>query len=175
MLADTCWITCQSSGADKPTPWREISTLDHDLEQVRAAYVAERQKLLQWQEAQVEVARARIRSREGFSTLSSDQSHKVLRPLALALTDTTSEAVAPKLTELKDPFLLGLERAEERANNLLDEILSEGKESLVVRINLSASIRNREISSLAEIEGLVEEIRNQLTPPVNAGKRLRII
>ena len=156
-------------------PWRDIAHLDDDLQQARAAYVAERQKLLQWQESQAEVARSRIKSRTGFSTLTSDHAFDVLRPLTEALTDTTPEAVAPVLTALKDPFLLRLHRAQEKANERLDELLSAGEKPLIVRCDLTATTRNREITTLADIDGLVEEIRNRLTPLVKDNKRVRLV
>lgn len=156
-------------------PWRDIAVLDDDLEQARAAYVAERQKLLQWQESQAEVARARIKARDGFSTLTGDQSHRVLRPLAEALTDTTAEAIAPELAALKDPFSLRLQRAEDEANGRLDEMLSEGEKPLIVRCNLSESLRNREITTEADIDALVMEIRERLLPLVKDEKRVRLV
>ena len=156
-------------------PWREISSLDDDLQQARDAYRCERQKLLQWQERQAEVIRARIKARSGFSTLTGQQSHQVLRPLTEALTETTPEAVAPALIALKEPFLLRLQRAEEEANSRLDELLSVGEEPLIVCCNLSTTIRNREITTTADIDGLVEEIRNRLTPLVDDKKRIRLV
>lgn len=160
-------------GLDKP--WREIASLDDDLQQARDAYVSVRQKLLQWQEGEAEAARLRIKVRTGFSTLTGDQSHHVLRPLTEALTDTTPEAVAPVLVVLEDPFLLRLQHAEEEANSRLDELLSAGDEPLIVRCDLSATIRNREITTVADIDGLVEEIRDRLTPLVQDKKRVRLV
>ena len=107
-------------------PWRDIGALDADLTEIRARYVAERQRLLQWQEQQAEAARGRVKARDGFSTLTADQAHSVLPPLTGAVTDTTAEAIAPPLTALEDPFRLALQRAEDQANDLLDEILSDG-------------------------------------------------
>ena len=160
---------------DLDKPWRDIASLDDDLDQARNAYMSERKKLLQWQESQAEVARTRIKARTGFATLTGDQSHHVLRPLTEALTDTTAEAVAPTLVQLKDPFLLRLQKAEEEANGRLDELLSEGEKPLIVRCNLSATIRNREITTAADIDGLVEEIRTRLTPLVEDNKRVRLV
>ena len=62
-------------------PWREIGSIAADLEAIRAAYVAERERLLRWQEQLAEQARGRVKARDGFSTLTADQAHHVLRPL----------------------------------------------------------------------------------------------
>jgi len=154
-------------------PWRDIATLEKDLAAVRAAYTTERQRLLEWQEQQTDQARGRIKTREGFSILTSDQSHKVLRPIALAVTNTTAEAVAPPLKALKDAFRLALQNAEEQANETLDEILSEGEKPLIVKVDLS--IRNREVTTEAEVDTLVEEIRKRLLEQVKSGARVRIL
>ena len=62
-------------------PWLDIGALGPDLDEIRACYRSERQRLLQWQEQQAEAARGRVRARTGFSTLTADQAHQ--RPAAL--------------------------------------------------------------------------------------------
>lgn len=59
--------------------WVEIQAIDDSLAVVRARYISERQRLLAWQGHQVGQT-ARIKGRNGFSTLTSDQSYRVLRP-----------------------------------------------------------------------------------------------
>ena len=115
--------------------------------------------------------------REGFATLTGEQSHRVLRPLSEALTDTTADAVAPSLVALKDPFLLLLRRAEDKADEILDEFLSQSgpvdKPKRVVR-RVSLGLRNRELESEAEVDQLVAEIREKLMEHVVAGVRVRL-
>ena len=154
-------------------PWREIGAIASDLKVVRDAYVAERARLLRWQEQLVEQARGRVKAREGFGTLTADQAHKVLRPLNDAVTNTTAEAVAPTLTALKEPFEAALERAEDEANERLDGILSEGSRPIIVKVDLG--IRNREVGTEAEVEALVANIRERLLEQVRAGQRVRIV
>jgi hypothetical protein len=154
-------------------PWLDIGALDPDLAEIRACYGAERQRLLQWQEQQAEAARGRVRARDGFSTLTADQAHSVLRPFTGAVTDTTAEAVAPPLTALADPFTLALQRAESQANDLLDEILSAGNRPLIARVDLQ--LRNREVVTEADVQALVEEIRGRLLERVRAGARVRLL
>lgn len=154
-------------------PWREIHTLDEDLDLIREAYANERRQLLEWQEGEAERVRKRVRGREGFSTLTADQSHNVLRPIALAVTETDDEAIAPPLTELRDPFLLRLGRAEDTANEQLDQFLSEGDRPLIAPVELS--LRNREVRTQEEVEALVKEIREKLLEQVRSGMRVRIL
>lgn len=154
-------------------PWRNIAVLDEDLDLLRQAYTTERQRLLEWQEQEAEQRRSRVKAREGFSILTADQSHHVLRPLSAAVTATTPEAIAPPLEALKDPFQLALSRAEERANQLLDEILSEGSRPLIVRIDLA--LRNREIRDEADVEALLSDIRQRLMEQVETGARIRLL
>jgi hypothetical protein len=97
----------------------------------------------------------------------------VLRPIVLAMTSTTAEAVAPTPAALKDPFRLALQSAEEEANETLDQILSEGTRPLIVKVDLS--LRNREITTEVEVNTLVEEIRRRLLEQVHAGARVRLL
>jgi hypothetical protein len=97
----------------------------------------------------------------------------VLLPFATAATDTTPEAIAPPLTALKDPFTLTLQRAEERANDLLDRILSEDGQPTIERVDLQ--LRNRELATESDLEALVAEIRERLLPHLDAGARVRLL
>ena len=156
-------------------PWNDISALDDDLEQGRVAYVAERTKLLEWQETGAERTRARLKGRRGFSTLNADEAHSVLRPISDAQTNTSEDAVAPELKSLKDPFVLALQRAEERANELLDEILAGKDNPVVVRCPIAGELRHREITSEADVDALVDEIRDRLLPLVRDDKHVRLV
>jgi hypothetical protein len=154
-------------------PWREIVSLEPDLGRLRAAYVAERQRLLAWQNQQCEQARAAIKARAGFSTLTADQAHRVLRPIAEAMANTSPEAVAPRLAALKDPFLIVLHRAETEANERLDEILSEGDKPLIQRVDLN--LRNRELAREEDIQALLDEIEKRLRAALAGGARVRLV
>ncbi|MFL4905933.1 BREX system P-loop protein BrxC [Streptomyces sp. MMS24-I2-30] len=154
-------------------PWRDIGALDEDLAEIHNCYLAERQRLLQWQEQEAEAARTRVKARDGFSTLTGEQAHRVLRPFVSAVTDTTAEAIAPPLVSLNDPFVLALQRAEDQANDLLDEILSEGEKPLIARVDLH--LRNREVSTETDVQALVDEIKERLLEHVRAGARVRLL
>jgi hypothetical protein len=158
-------------GLDRP--WRDIAGLAHDLDQIRECYQSERKKLLEWQESRAEQVRMSIKRRSGFSTLSADRAHAVLRPLTTAVTNTSAEAVAPTLLDLKDPFLLALNRAESAANEALDRVLSEGSEVPIQTVNLE--LRHREIKTAADVEALVDEIRTRLMEQIQAGTRIRLL
>lgn len=156
-----------------PRPWREIASLDDDLSEVRATYISVRQDLLARQEDRADQARARIKAREGFSTLSGDQSHQVLRPLSVCLTNTSAEAISPSLSALKDPFDVALRKAEEEANLRLDQLLSEGDKPVIRRFDLG-QLRNRELSSKADVEAFLDDLRGKLLSEIEAGSKLRL-
>jgi hypothetical protein len=154
-------------------PWRGIQALQDDLAEVRRCYEAERQRLLERQEQQAEAARARVKGRQGFSTLTADQSHRVLRPLATATTNTTAQAIAPPLDALQAPFAQALERAEEHANEELDKLLSQGDKPVIRRVDLR--LQNREVATEADVDALVDEIKNRLLEHIRAGGRVRLL
>jgi len=154
-------------------PWRDLGGIADDLAAIRSAYVAERKRLLEEQEANTEHARQAVKRRDGFSTLTADQAHEVLRPFAAVVADTTPEAVAPGLVPLRDAFEIRLRRAMDDANASLDGILSAGARRLVRAHDLR--LANREVASEADVEALVAEIREQLLALVRAGSRVRIV
>ena len=152
-------------------PWIDIAGLDADLAALRAAYGAERAKILAWQEHETEQRRASVKRRPGFSTLSAKQTNAVLRPFALAESNTTADALHPRLAALRDPFLIALGRAEEEANDLLDALLSEG-ETIVERIDLGLS--NRELATVEDVKALLSELEERLLARIEKGVRLRL-
>jgi hypothetical protein len=129
--------------------------------------------LLQWQERQAEAARLRIKGRDGFSTLTADQAHGVLRSLEQAISNTDAEAVAPTLAQLRDPFQVCLSRTEDEANDRLDAILSEGRRVVIKSVDLA--LHNRELTTEADVDALVSEIRGQLLEQIRAGVHVRLL
>lgn len=154
-------------------PWRDIAALAEDLQEIRAAYFAERTRLIQWQEQAAEGARVRLKGRRGFSTLTADQAHRVLRPLEQAVSDTDAEAIAPTLADLWDPFQVRLRRAEDEANHTLDRILSEGQQTFIRSLDLD--LHNREVATEEEVDALLAEIRARLLEQIRAGTRVRLV
>ena len=64
-------------------------------------------------------------------------------------------------------------RAEEEANDRLDQLLSEDEKPLIVKIDLS--LRNREVSNEAELDALLDEIRKRLLKQIESGARIRLV
>lgn len=153
-------------------PWREIGDLDQAVADIRAAYRSERANLLRLQEEALEAARARVKRREGFSMLTADQAHQVLRPLTEAATTTDEESIAPTLVQLRDTFTLALTNAEDQANEILDRQLSEGEKPLIVRLDLG--LKNRELTTEAEVDALLAEVRAKLLEKIREGARVRL-
>lgn len=169
-------ITTQLASA---TPWRGIETIEDAVTDVTNAYESERTRLLEKQQEEAEAARLRLSQRRDFGTLSSDDQHKVMRPITEALSDTTPSAIAPPLIDLRDGFRRRLQAAEDRGNELLDQILGAGSGGgggggpFVIPVDLR--LRNREIGSEAEVDALCEEIRTRLLEHVEPGTRVRIL
>ena len=158
-----------------PEPWRGLTDLEGDLEEIRIAYRSERSKLLQEQEQRLEASRQKVRGCRDFSTLGADQSHEVLRPFASCATSTDEEAIAPSLIDLKDPFVARLQRAEKEAMDTLDRVLlSSGKKTQLTR-TVDLELRNRELSSEEDVKALAREIEERLLPLVQNDGRVRIL
>jgi hypothetical protein len=154
-------------------PWSDAAALDSDLTKLREAYVERRRSLLQEQERAAENVRRAIKARDGFATLTADQSHHVLRPITESLTNSDEAAVSPPLIQLRDGYLQALGKAEEDANARLDAILSQGKEPMIRKVE--HQLRNREIRDVAELEAVLEELRTRISEQLKAGGRVRLV
>lgn len=153
-------------------PWREVSALDGDLRLLRDAYTAERRRLLQWQEQEAERARAAIKTQPGFSTLTSEQSHRVLRPFAAALTTTGVDAIAPSLRELFETFKLPSSAPPPRLRSTSSASSASARARSFVPVELN--LRNRRVATEADVEALLAEIRETLLAQLRAGTRVRL-
>lgn len=158
---------------DSNHPWRGINELHDDLESIRRCYKAEREKLIEEQQLAADAARGRIRHRDGFSTLTAEQAHHVVTLILQTITPTSADVVTPPLIELRDRFSLALQRAEDDANERLDDILSEGEKPSITPVDLK--LRNREVLTEADIDALVEDIKKRLHEHIQAGVRVRIV
>lgn len=154
-------------------PWRDIVALEPAIERVESDYHAERQRLLELQTLHCDQARARVKGRDGFSTLTNDQSHHVLRPITEAMTPTSADAIAPSLEALDGSFQIGLQRAETLANERLDELLSEGDRPIIQRVDLG--LRNRELERPEDVRALLDELEKRLMALIDKGARVRLL
>ncbi len=159
-------------------PWQALATLDVEVNDVRAAYRSAREALLTSLEDNAEQVRIRVKGQDGFSTLTGEQSHHVLRPIAVAVPTTSAEAVAPTLTALRDSALLALQRAEEEALARLREltappIVEPPGEPTNVPVRV-AGPRGRVVRTEAEVEQVVGDLRAKLLVVVRGGKVARI-
>lgn len=153
-------------------PWRDVGTLAPLAEAIVVRYVEARRSLITLQSAQADASRAKIKARDGFELLSGDQSHHVLRPLTEVLFDTTSEAVAPTLSEMRDRFPRKLKDAEDEANDRLDEALEKLREKKIVKVD--ARLHGRELETREQLKVLLDELEERIAPHLDKGKRVRI-
>ena len=153
-------------------PWKDAGSLVPALDNIRARYVEVRQGIIQRQALEAEEIRSRIKTRPGFAQLDVDAAHRVLRPIAEAMVDTTPEAVAPTLVELRDRFAARIRQAEDASNDRLDDELSRKTETQVVRVD--TRIRGMEITNRDQLHSLFEELEEQIGPHLDRGARVRI-
>ena len=154
-------------------PWRSLPEIVGILDAIDKGYTAARRALLGSQEHDAEAAKDRVKSRHGFERLDTDAVHRVLRPLSQAIWDTTDDAVAPSLAQLRDQFPARLRAAEEESNELLDRELEKLDEQVVVKVPLS--LRGRELTEPDQLDALLGEIRDRALPLLRDGKRVRFV
>ena len=154
-------------------PWRGVAALDADVEAVITAYRDARRSILVHQEAAVEAARARIRLRDGYATLDRDKANHVMRPFHDVVASTDENAVSPALAALRDAFDRALPIAEEAANDRLDAVLSEGDRTPVRKV--MHHLTGREISSVDELDRVLDEVRARVGEELRTGHKVRLV
>lgn len=159
-------------------PWSDAMPLGPALDRIKERYTEVRGGLLNRQNVEAQAALGRLKTRTGFARLDADQAHRVLRPITEALVDTTADAVSPTLVELRDGFVTRIQNGEETANDRLDEELSKlhaqgAADAPIVKIE--TNLRGREIGSREQLRAVLHELEDRLGPPLDEGKRVRIV
>jgi hypothetical protein len=170
-LEDDAAVVTSHLSAERP--WREASQLTPAIERIHARYVEVRRALLNKQNMEAEATRSRVKTRVGFAQLDADQAHRVLRPIAEVLVETTPEAVSPTLVEVRDRFASHIQHAEELANDRLDEELSKTNDSQVVKVE--THLRGREVANRDQLQAVFKELEDRIGPLLDRGARVRIV
>ena len=161
------------SHVEAERPWRENTGIHADAEAIRGAYSVRRGQILEELGAAAEAVRSRVKKRREYSTLTAEQSQKVLRPVVEAVPETSEDAVSPTLQDLEASGHAALLRAETESNAILDQILSEGSKTVVRTVSLD--LHNREVASREELEDVLEVIRSRVGPELEQGHRVRLV
>jgi hypothetical protein len=104
--------------------------------------------------------------------LSDDEVHRVFRPIALALTQTTAAAVAPPLHELQLEFEDKLRRGAEEATVLFDDLLAAKDKRPVTRID--TNLHGRELSTRSELTSVLKELEERVGEQIDLGRKVRL-
>lgn len=141
-------------------PWRDIASLEPQLQAIEQHYKTVRLGLIERQEQQAETIRQRLKQRQGFFKLSEDKADQVLSYVRRAAYDTTQETLSPSLLELRDSAVLRLQDAELEANSTLDSALSSVTDEQVIQLPLN--LNGREVRTPEEVKALVAQLEERL-------------
>jgi hypothetical protein len=161
-------------------PWRAAAALTAAADRIRQRYVEIRRGLLATQGTEAEAAQSRVKIRSGFERLSPDETQRVLRPIKEAIQDTSPEAVAPTLVELRDRFPRRLAEGEERANDTLDDLLSRAASVTTTKkrapiVKVETRLAGREIESPEQLDAALAEVRERVVAQLDRGARVRLV
>ncbi|ESA32467.1 winged helix storkhead-box1 domain protein [Leptolyngbya sp. Heron Island J] len=155
-------------------PWRDMASLEPQMKEIVDHYQCVRQELLEQQEQQFETVRRELQERQGYYSLAETKANQVIQPLRDAKSNTTADAIFPALVELKEPAQAKLFKAKEKAHQYLSEALAEITGEQVIEVDLKAMVSNQEISNPAEVEVLVNRIRQELLDKLEGSDDIRI-
>ncbi len=172
-VADAAEALRTQLGSERP--WMETRWLMAPIERITSQYRATRRSLLSREELDAEAVRQEIKRRPGFELLDPDQAHRVLRPVTEAMWETTPEAIAPRLEQLRDGFSTRLTRAKEEANDRLDQERQRDAPKVVPTVKVELRLQGRELETPAQLEALLREIETRIGPLLAEKKRVRIV
>ncbi|MGD0680306.1 MAG: BREX system P-loop protein BrxC, partial [Polyangiaceae bacterium] len=154
-------------------PWGDAGQLAPLVATVRTEYRDRRRAILDAHAKAVEVARERIKRKDGFDRLDPDQRHAVLRHLTEGTAPGTDEkAIAPALEALEGQLAARREAAETKALQHFDELRVTLGAAPVVEIDLG--LGGREIESEADLDRLLADLRARIVHELAARHRVRL-
>ncbi|MEE9383578.1 MAG: BREX system P-loop protein BrxC [Nannocystaceae bacterium] len=153
-------------------PWRDIGGVEHHVELIRKTYEDTRTALIAQQGVLAEAARERVKGICGYARLGDDDRAAVLRILDEVAIDTTPQALAPPLTQIVNGLAARLDEAREHARYKLDEIQAKKTGKVVVQVTIKA--HDIEIATVADVESLLDEIRQRLMEQISKGQKVRL-
>lgn len=153
-------------------PWREINSLEPQLQAIEQHYQTVRLQLIERQEQQTAEIRRRVKQRSQFNRLSEKQSAYVFKPIEQAAFDTTKDALYPSLLQLRDSAAIQIKKAEDTTNKIVDDLISKVTEEQVIQLDLELS--GREIKTPEEVKLLLKEIEERLLTKLKNNTRIRL-
>lgn len=154
-------------------PWEGIAELRGHTQTLHDHYGERRHAILQEHATRVDAAVDWVKRREGFERLTPDAQYDVISPLREhSALNTDAKAIQPELGVLDSLFQARLDKAQAKAVAHLDELL----ETIVGKptVEIALQIGGRLITSPAELDRLLEEIRLQIVHQLDANHRVRL-
>lgn len=157
----------------EPRPWEDVAELAKNAKLVRDEFRERRQQVLVQHDADVEAALDRLKRREGFDRLDADQRFKVTQHLREgAAANTDEKAIAPPLEALESHLAVRRANAENKALQQLDSLRESTGGRPVVEVSLA--LAGREIESEAELERLLDDLRERIRHELAANHKVRL-
>ncbi len=154
-------------------PWEDVADLTKHAERVRAEYREKRRAILDRHEIELDAAIKRIKQREGFDKLDADQRFTVTSHLLVgAAANTDEKSIAPALEALEGQLAAKRAAGEHKSLQQLDALRESSGARPVVEVSLD--VAGREIETEAELERLVDDVRQSILKELNAKHRVRI-
>ena len=154
-------------------PWEDTAELAAHVALVRGAYQARRRTILDGHASEVDAAVERLKRQTGFERLGPDPQYQVLRHLREgAAAGTDERAVAPALEALEGQLAARRKVAEGKARAQLDAELEGIGQTPIVEVALHLS--GRELSTEAELERMLEEVRWRILHELSSNHRVRV-
>lgn len=154
-------------------PWRDIGSRRGDMEALEAGYREVRAGLLEAQEQLLDALIEQLKLREGFSQLDEPAADAVLRLIRERRLETTADAVSPALIVLRDSVPVRLREGSDLAHHRLEELLAEKFRINVVPVR--TELQGRELTSPADVDALLAELRERLLAQLQNNSRIRLL
>ena len=178
------WPGLSSSGASKELevaaraiqahlqterPWEDTTELAPHVELLREAYRAKRRAILDAHATKVDHATESMKRREGIERLDPDQRYEVLRYLSEGAASGTDERdVTPPLEALEALLERRRKAAKDKALARLDALLGTPK------VDVDLELTGHEIKNEAELEKLLDKIRQRVLHELQAKHLVRL-
>ena len=162
---------------DHPTPWLDTPHLLAPMDDLRVHYQNVRADLIEKHDQHYHRVIDALQRDPHVKALPPEKAELVLRIIRRAAYDTSRLDLAPALAQIRDLGPVRLHHADIDARRKADEIFAAAHEGPAPQtsIELTSGLRGRILTSPAELDLLLEDLRKRILAALERGGRVRLV
>lgn len=158
---------------ESDSPWKDLADLNDSHSRIKDTYKEIRFRIISENRKEVESAFYSIQKRKGFEILTEEEIDSIQSKLNGTVRNLDVDSLYPNLIQIKN-LSMQISVDKNSANDLMDEILHKKNSQNTIR-KISHSLNNQDITSIEELDSILQELRQKIAIELENGYRVRLV